>query len=287
MNVKLVEPYGFCAGVELVLKKINDIKKQHPNEKIFCVGQIVHNKEVISQLSKDGIIFLQLSKEEIIESLEKGVVVFSAHGTDENLIKKAKDKGLIVYDCVCPFVKKAFTNIKKRLEEDYDIIYVGVKNHDESNAALSISDNILFIEEKKDLLSYKTKNNKVTIINQTTLSQDDLQDIYSFAKELYPYITFENETCNSTTIRQRNLKKNIEWSDGVIVVGDKGSNNTKSLYKIAESAKRENAILVEKTEDINIEWVKSKKRVIIVSGASTPKEKVEEIYFFLKKFNKN
>ena len=104
---------------------------------------------------------------------------------------------------------------------------------------------------------------------------------------MYPYITFENETCNSTTIRQRNLKKNIEWSDGVIVVGDKGSNNTKSLYKIAESAKRENAILVEKTEDINIEWLKSKKRVIIVSGASTPKEKVEEIYFFLKKFNKN
>ena len=57
MEIKIIEPYGFCAGVELVLDKLNKIKATHPNETIYCVGQIVHNNDVIKSLKEKGFIF--------------------------------------------------------------------------------------------------------------------------------------------------------------------------------------------------------------------------------------
>ena len=287
MEIKLIEPYGFCAGVELVLDKLDKIKTTHPNETIYCVGQIVHNRDVIKSLKEKGFIFSSLSKDKTLDAIEKGVVVFSAHGTSQTLIDKAANKGLIVYDCICPFVKKSFEIIKTRLDEGYSVIYVGIKEHDESNAALSISPKIIMIEKKEDLLIKKINSNKIVLTNQTTLSQDNLQDIFNSAKKIYSNLVFENEICNSTSVRQRNLKKELEWCDSVIIVGDKNSNNTQSLLKIAAAKKGRDAILVEAKEEIDLNWIENKKRIIIASGASTPRENVEKIYCFLKNFNKN
>ena len=287
MEIKLIEPYGFCAGVELVLDKLDKIKTTHPNETIYCVGQIVHNRDVIKSLKEKGFIFSSLSKDKTLDAIEKGVVVFSAHGTSQTLIDKAANKGLIVYDCICPFVKKSFEIIRTRLDKGYSVIYVGIKGHDESNAALSISPKIIMIEKKEDLLIKKINSNKIVLTNQTTLSQDNLQDIFNSAKKIYSNLVFENETCNSTSIRQRNLKKELEWCDSVIIVGDKNSNNTQSLLKIAAAKKGSDAILVEAKEEIDLNWRENKKRIIIASGASTPRENVEKIYCFLKNFNKN
>lgn len=287
MEVKIIEPYGFCAGVELVLDKLNKIKEKHPNETIYCVGQIVHNNDVMQSLVNKGFVSFTTSKEEAIDMIDDGVVVFSAHGTSQSLLDRAQTKGLIVYDCICPFVKKSFDVIRDRLNKGYSVIYVGVKGHDESNAALSISPKIVMVESTKDLLLKKIKSNKIVLTNQTTLSQDNLQEIFNEAKNKYPNLVFENETCNSTSIRQRNLKKELEWCDLAIIVGDRNSNNTQSLLKIAKTKKGNNAILVETEKEIDLLLIQNKKRIIIASGASTPRENVDKIYCFLKKINKN
>ena len=93
-------------------------------------------------------------------SIENGVVVFSAHGTDEKIVKKAIKKRLIVYNAVCPFVDKSFTAIKEKSEQGYDIIYIGKKGHDEANAALSFSNNIHLIENENDVDNLIIDNEK-------------------------------------------------------------------------------------------------------------------------------
>ena len=157
MEIELIKPYGFCVGVKYVIDQLNDIISKHSNESVFCVGQLVHNQNVVNSLKDKGVTILNEDKEKAIDKISSGVVVFSAHGTDENIIKKAKDKGLIVYDLACPFVKKSFDVIKNKLNDDYDVIYIGVRNHDESNAALSISNKIHFVTNIDDV-------NKLNII---------------------------------------------------------------------------------------------------------------------------
>ena len=57
-----------------------------------------------------GVTILEMDKSEAVDSIDSGVVVFSAHGTDAKIVNKAKEKGLIVYDLVCGFVLKSFSS---------------------------------------------------------------------------------------------------------------------------------------------------------------------------------
>ncbi len=281
MKVKIAEPYGFCMGVEKVLKLIQSIKNQHSSLPIYCIGQVVHNQTVNDELEKQGIIVLKGDKRKNIEQLPSGVVVFSAHGTDESLIRYAKDKELIVYDAVCPFVLKEFNIIKNKIQEGYEMIYVGVKNHDETLAALSISPQIHFIETLDDIEQLHLKSDKIMAINQTTLSVYDLKLIYEKLKEKFPKIEICDEICASTRLRQFSIIENKDDIDGIIVVGDINSNNSKSLAKIAKGLNYD-TIMINQLNALDQEWLNNKKSILIVSGASTPKKLVEEIYQYIK-----
>lgn len=285
MKTKIIKPYGFCLGVENVIKQINEIINKHQNEKIYCLGQIVHNDKVIQNLIQKGVIFLYGDKRQEILNLNEGVVVFSAHGSDESLIKLAKDKGLIVYDFACPFVKKEFQIIKDYINKEYDVIYIGIKNHEETIAALSISDKITFVETIDDVKKLNIVNDKIMVINQTTLSIIKLQAIFDAIKEKYPNVLIIDEICNSTRLRQSFLLELTKNVDGIIIVGDKTSNNTKSLYLTAVN-KGFDTIMIDDVKQLNDNWFINKDNINILSGASTPKEVVDDVYEYInKKYN--
>ncbi|MCI5746207.1 MAG: 4-hydroxy-3-methylbut-2-enyl diphosphate reductase [Erysipelotrichaceae bacterium] len=285
MKVTIIKPYGFCLGVENVIKQINDIINKHQNEKIYCLGQIVHNDKVIQNLIQKGVTFLYGDKKQEILKLRSGVVVFSAHGSDESLVNMAKEKGLITYDFACPFVKKEFQIIKDKIKEGYSVIYIGIKNHEETIAALSISDKITFVETIDDVKKLNIVNDKIMVINQTTLSIIKLQAIFDAIKEKYPNVLIIDEICNSTRLRQSFLLDLDNSVDGVIVIGDKTSNNTKSLYLTAVN-KGFDTIMIDDVKQLNDSWLKDKSNINILSGASTPKEIVDDVYEYInKKYN--
>lgn len=286
MKIKLLTPYGFCAGVELVLEKIEQIIQENEGKKIYCIGQLVHNNEVNRNLTNKGIEILEGEKKQLINQIDEGVVVFSAHGTDPAIIKAANDKGLKVYDCTCPFVKKTFDLIRQKNKEGYCILYVGVKGHAEAEAALSLVQNSILIENEEDVKRLKIKKEKYFIINQTTLSIDNLDKIYTFAKKKIKNLCVANEICNSTRKRQNVLKTNLLNVDGVVVVGDGHSNNTNTLLKLARD-KGVDSIMIDSYDKIDSTWFTDKTNIIVCSGSSTSKENVEKIYNFLKNFNKN
>lgn len=283
MKVELIKPYGYCIGVANVIKQIHKIASSHPNEKIFCVGQVVHNQKVNDGLASIGVKVLQGDKNELIENINSGVVIFSAHGTDISIIEKAKQKGLIVYDLVCPFVKKSFDIINSKLKENSDVIYIGVKNHAESTAALSIDKKIHFVTNVSDVDKLNINNDNIVVINQTTLSILDIKDIYDKISKKYPNVKIIDEICNSTRIRQQVLLDKQISCDGLIVVGDKNSNNSLSLYKIAKQQGYD-TIFISCEEELEYSWLNNKKSVSIMSGASTSQTVVEEIFEKIKKY---
>lgn len=281
MKVEILKPYGFCIGVSNVIKLIEGIIAKHKNEKVYCIGQLVHNKKVNEQLSKKGVIILLNDKNESIDSIDNGVVVFSAHGTDEKIVQKAKDKGLIVYDAVCPFVQKELKIIKEKVLDGYAIIYIGIKNHDETNAALSISNEINFVSDINDVKALSIANDKIVVLNQTTLSVDNLKEIHDEIKDKYPNAHFVNEICNSTRIRQQNIKDKHDGVDGIIIIGDNNSNNSISLKNVAIDCGYD-ALLIENENKIDFKWLSTKSHILIASGASTPNEVVNKVYDKIK-----
>lgn len=280
-----MKPYGFCAGVEYVLRMIQQVIEDHKEENIYCIGQIVHNKSVNEEIRNQGIIVLEGNKEEIVEKIRKGVVVFSAHGTSKKIIQRAKEKGLIVYDAACPFVKKEMKDIYEYIHDGYEVIFVGVRGHDEANAILSISSRIHLISSIEDIEKTDIKTEKIVVVNQTTLSIDSLKDIHNRILKKYNTAIFADEICNSSKMRQQNLKKIVNDYDLIVVVGDKHSNNTITLYNEAKK-KNDNVVLCSSHDTLDFEQYKCAKDVLVVSGASVSKKRVEEIALLLKKIEK-
>ena len=280
MKVLKLTPYGYCKGVYDAINTVLSIKEKYPSTPIYCIGQIVHNQYINEKIAQCGIIIIEKDKLEALKEINSGVVIFSAHGTSKEILDKAKDKGLIVIDTVCPFVKKGMDIIDSYLKENYEIIYIGKKNHPEAIASTSISNKIHLVETLEDLKQLKINTDKIFLTNQTTISVNDLKQFYEFAKEKYPNLILSDEICSATRIRQENIL-NLKEVDGLIIVGDQKSNNTKNLLKIANEKKLD-AILIENINQLEPLWLKNKETVAVTSGTSTPLELVNEVIDYLK-----
>lgn len=280
MKVLKLTPYGYCKGVYDAINTVLSIKEKYPSTPIYCIGQIVHNQYINEKIAQCGIKIIEKDKLEALKEINSGVVIFSAHGTSKEILNKARDKGLIVIDTVCPFVKKGMDIIDSYLKENYEIIYIGKKNHPEAIASTSISNKIHLVETLEDLKQLKINTDKIFLTNQTTISVNDLKQFYEFAKEKYPNLTLSDEICSATRIRQENIL-NLKEVDGLIIVGDQKSNNTKNLLKIANEKKLD-AILIENINQLEPLWLKNKETVAVTSGTSTPLELVNEVIDYLK-----
>lgn len=289
MKFTKITPRGFCKGVVDAWVICKQVAKEYPDKKKYMVGWIVHNLEVIKDVEKMGIQVLDdscVTRSDLIDSIDatdKPVVIFSAHGTDPKIIQKAKDKGLIVYDATCKYVTKTHILIEEKLKENYQIIFIGVKNHPETLSALSFSDKIILVETKKDVENLELKSNeKIFVTNQTTISVYDFEDVIKELKNRFSNIEFKNDICNATKDRQDAVINMPDDIDLLLVVGDKRSNNSKKLVDIALK-KGVESHLIFSSKDIDDNWFKNKKHLAITSGCSTPTWLTNYVIIFLEK----
>lgn len=278
--VKLIEPQGYCMGVKRAIDLVDKILEKDYEKPIYLVGKLIHNDIVMSYYQNLGLIVLdEHNKEQSVENINKGTLVFQAHGTDTKIINKAKEKGLNVIDATCPFVKIIHNRIKKYLDLNYDVIYIGVNKHSESEAVLAISPNIHFVTNLNDINNLNIENDMIYVTNQTTLSQIDINNIFLEILKKYSYAIIDNKICDATSKRQEAvLNSNF---DTIIVVGDKKSSNTKRLYELAKE--KSEAYLVSNLKELQEINLDKNKNIGITSGASTPSSLVLEIYDYLIK----
>lgn len=271
MKIEKINPHGYCGGVTYALKLAN---KYTHKENVYMIGKIIHNDIVCNDLEKKGIKIKTNSRIDAINEINEGTVIFTAHGTDESIIELAKSKNLEVVDTTCMKVNVIKKNIKKHLETS-TVLYIGVENHPECDAVLSLSKDIILINSIDDLkkLNYK---NSYYVTNQTTLSLLKLKELYSYIENNFDNAFIDNKICLATTQRQQAVL-NCE-ADCIIVIGDKQSSNTKELYNIALT--KCDSYLISSYKEINIDFSKYK-NIKITSGASTPEYLVDEVIDFI------
>lgn len=290
MHVIDLTPRGYCHGVLNALAMVKKVIKtpSYPRP-IYVLGQIVHNQKITEAFRMYNVISLDQkgkTRLELLDEIDHGTVIFTAHGVSKQVIEKAKEKGLVTLNATCRDVMKVHHAVENKLSEGYKIIYIGHRNHPEPEAILSIDPSIYFVENEKDamLLPNDLIDKKVFVTNQTTLSMYDIDPILQIIGSKYPNYLFDNEICQATTVRQDAVIKQ-ERVDLMLVVGDRLSSNSNKLVSVGQKMHHAPSYLINGIEDINLDWLKGIHSVSVTSGASTPTKVTNEVIDFLKQYN--
>src|SRR5579884_2218930 len=100
MEVIKISPRGYCYGVVDALQIVRQTAKD-PNvpRPIYIIGQIVHNRHAIEELTRLGVVTLDGSnRESILEQVDEGTVIFTAHGVSPAVKQRARERGLYCID---------------------------------------------------------------------------------------------------------------------------------------------------------------------------------------------
>jgi len=292
MEVIEIKPRGYCHGVLnalAIVKKV--IKNKSYPRPIYVLGQIVHNRQITAYFKTHGVISLDdkgKTRYDLLESVNEGTVIFTAHGVSKKIIERAKEKGLTYMNATCRDVLKVHKAVEKKLSEGYHVIYIGHRNHPEPEGVLDISKDIYFVENEKDvlLLPNDLGKKKIFVTNQTTLSMYDIESVLKMIETKYPNYEFDNEICDATTIRQKAVIQQDDI-DLMLVVGDQKSSNSNKLVEVGKKTKAKTSYLIQNINDIDLTWLNHANKVSVTSGASTPTSVTNEVIQFLKQYKKD
>ena len=167
MNIVIGKNSGFCAGVKHTIIKAKANLAESKNG-IDCLGDIIHNKQVIEDLKKSGL--------RIIDNIEdaKEKVIIRAHGSTKDAYIYAKEHNIELIDLTCPNVTKIHDKVEKFSQNKYFVFLFGVKNHPETIGTHSFcNENSYVLEEISDISpaidKLKASNlENILIISQTT-----------------------------------------------------------------------------------------------------------------------
>lgn len=288
MKVIKISPRGYCYGVvdAMVIARNAALDKSLPRP-IYILGMIVHNKHVTDAFAEEGIITLDgPNRKQILEQVDKGTVIFTAHGISPEVRELAKKKGLVTIDATCPDVTSTHQLIEAKRDEGYQVIYIGKKGHPEPEGALGVAPDIVHLVETEadvDLLTIHA--DKILVTNQTTMSQWDVGHIMEKIEKKYPHAEFHKEICMATQVRQEAVAEQAGQADVVIVVGDPKSNNSNRLAQVSEEIAGTKAYRISDIAELNIDWIKDAQTVGVTSGASTPTPITKEVIAFIEQFN--
>ncbi len=284
MEIIVGKTSGFCQGVSYTVKKAYEALEE--NEKVYCLGEIVHNERVVDNLKDRGMIFV----ESLAEIPKNSKVIIRAHGEPKNTYDEIKEKELDLLDLTCGRIRV----IKNKIEEnkaDSFIIMIGKKNHPETIGTISFCESGMIVEDEEDfsLLKQKiikSKKEKIYVLSQTTFNEGLFNNIVERIKDEFKEyaITINNTICNATHERQEETKQIAQETDMMIIIGGKHSSNTKELFNIAQK-NCENTILIQDYKELNYENLcQNVNKVGIMAGASTAKEAIDEVVENINKY---
>ncbi|WP_342559099.1 4-hydroxy-3-methylbut-2-enyl diphosphate reductase [Metasolibacillus sp. FSL K6-0083] len=288
MKVIKINPRGYCYGVvdAMVIARNAALDKSLPRP-IYILGMIVHNKHVTDAFEKDGIITLNgENRKEIIEQVEQGTVIFTAHGVSPEIREIAKRKGLISIDATCPDVTVTHDLIREKSALGYDIIYIGKKGHPEPEGAIGVApEHVHLVQSVKDVEQLNITNEKLLVTNQTTMSQWDVSTLMDSLQQKFPHIEVHKEICLATQVRQEAVAEQAGAAELLIVVGDPMSNNSNRLTQVSEEIANTKSYRIADISELKIEWLEGIETVAVTAGASTPTPIVKEVIAFLEKYD--
>ena len=268
---------GFCAGVERAVEIVEKslIKYGAP---VYVRHEIVHNKFVVNNLKKKGVIFVE-SLDEVPKETNQPVI-FSAHGVAKRVIEKAKNYNLLFYDAICPLVSKIHKEITLLESQGFQIIMIGHEGHPEvEGTAGQLKDmgNLTLVQTLSDVEKlYFSSEQKLAYITQTTLSVFDTQEIVDALEKKFPEILApkKSDICYATSNRQSSVQDMASKVDAIFVVGAFNSSNSIRLVETAKRFGCEHSELIENIDNFDYTQLGKFNSIGLTASASAPEEQL-------------
>ena len=278
MEIVVGKTAGFCYGVKRAVD--GSIQQAQNHENLYCLGDLVHNKQVIESLEKKGIEFVN-----DIEKIKNSKVIIRAHGESKEVYENAYKNNIEIIDYTCPNVLKIHDIAKEYKDKGFYIFLCGKKDHPENIGTISYCGknySVINSEEEFDLAleEFKKSNiEKLLLISQTTYSIEKFHKIEEkIKKELInnEEIVIKNTICRATELRQIETEKLSKEVEYMIIIGGKNSSNTMKLYEIAKR-NCPKSICIETSDELSVDSLKNYEKIGVMAGASTPMESINNV----------
>lgn len=287
-TVLIAKHAGFCFGVERAVEKVYEqmeaVKNGNARGPIYTYGPIIHNEEVVKDLSENGV--QVLDTEEDLGRLPKGegTVIIRSHGVSRHVYDILKERKVEVVDATCPFVKKIHRIVAERSAAGDAVVIIGNPDHPEVEGikGWGNEDTTVIQDEAEAADFYLKPGQKLCIVSQTTFNYNKFKELVEIlCKKRYDnnvlnILNILNTICNATEERQKEAKSIAGEVDTMLVVGGRHSSNTQKLFEICKE-ECGNTYYIQTPVDLDSEMFHHSSYVGITAGASTPKNIIEEV----------
>ena len=270
MIINLAKSAGFCFGVKRAITLALETAKN--NRKVYMLGDIVHNEEVVEQIKKVGI--KQIRK---LSAGKNKILLIRAHGSAARIINRGKKLGYKIVDATCPMVKEIHKIARSAQTRDLYLIVIGDKKHDEVLGIIGqIESRSIIIDQLQNIPKSVKYIKKAVVVVQSTQNLTNVTKIVHQLKKNIPYLEFHNTICQPTRTKQEEIKNLPLKNDLMLVIGSKNSANTQRLYEISKSLNSQ-SYWISSAKEIKKKWFENIKSVGITAGASTPESTIQKV----------
>jgi 4-hydroxy-3-methylbut-2-en-1-yl diphosphate reductase len=282
-NIEIDKGSGFCFGVVTAINKAEQVLAE--GNKLYCLGDIVHNSKEVERLKRMGLI--TINHEEFAQ-LRDATVLLRAHGEPPTTYEIAKKNRITIIDATCPVVLRLQKKIKKEHDltntEEKQIVIYGKNGHAEVLGLVGQTAGKAIVVENLDEVKQLDFNHSIRLYSQTTKSLDEFQKIVSYIEEhLAPTATFKysDTICRQVSNRIPNIKIFAASHDLIFFVSGKKSSNGKILFNECKTM-NPNTHFIDGTGEIDISLLDQAKSIGICGATSTPTWLMEEVLLFIK-----
>ena len=288
MQVTIDKNSGYCFGVEFAIKMAED--EMENQEKLYCLGDIVHNDMEVKRLREKGLVVIDRDK---LQELSNCKVLIRAHGEPPETYKLAIENNIELIDASCPVVLKLQHRVKNAFDkmerENGQIVIFGKKGHAEVIGLTGQTlEKAIVVMEDADLekIDYQRP---VTLFSQTTkstkgfyaLSEKIEKRIKETKGELNELDFNSNDSiCRQVSNREPQLQRFAQENDVVLFVSGKKSSNGKALYQVC-LAENSRSYFIENELEVEQDWFHKADKVGICGATSTPMWLMEQVQSYV------
>lgn len=281
MSIEIAKTAGFCYGVKRAVDEV--YKRSEGDEKIATLGALIHNKQVVDDLSLRGV----LVYENVDDVPEGTTLVIRTHGVGKEIYEQIEKRGFKYIDLTCPFVEKIHKIVSEHYQKGYKIIIVGDKNHPEVKGINGWCNNEAIVAwSNDDIADENLGEMSVCVVAQTTINKNIFMQIVQNIKNTCQNPIIFDTICRTTKDRQAETELLAQRSDLMLVIGGHESSNTAKLFEISKRHCAD-TFFVECFEDIPQDIFLKNKKIGITAGASTPSSIIEEVFTTMDEKMKN
>jgi len=258
-----------CFGVRDAIALALDHADAGP---LTILGDLVHNPTVLATLEAKGVAVAQ-----DIAHVATPTVMITAHGTSGRTLARTRALGLTVVEATCPLVHVAHRAVATLARDGYHVVVVGQRDHVEVRGLTGDLDRFDVVLNEEDVLALE-EHPRIGVAAQTTQAVEKVRHLVDFIRLTFPQseVRFIDTVCKPTKERQTAAVEMAQQADVVIVVGGRGSNNTRELVK---TCGRYCARVhhVQTDADVQPEWFDDADVVGLTAGTSTPDDVIDRV----------